>query len=121
MNRFPGVDFVDFDSLLTEEQRSRFRQPQRVQETIPPTHADVKYGPHERNVMDVWLAKSDKPTPVLVSIHGGGFQGLGPASLEALERDVVHARGVKHAYFDLVNCRRLSTGEWQPAGLVATV
>ena len=38
-----------------------------------PTHANVKYGPHERNVMDVWLAKSDKPTPVLVSIHGGGF------------------------------------------------
>ena len=23
--------------------------------------------------MDVWLAKSDKPTPVMVSIHGGGF------------------------------------------------
>jgi hypothetical protein len=69
-------------SLLTEEQRSRFRQPQRVQEQIPPTHADVKYGPHERNVMDVWLAKSDKPTPVLVSIHGGGFQG-GDKSVDA--------------------------------------
>jgi len=39
----------------------------------PPTHADVKYGPHERNVMDVWQAKSETPTPVLVSIHGGGF------------------------------------------------
>lgn len=39
-----------------------------------PTHQNVKYGPHERNVMDVWLAKSDKPTPVLVSIHGGGFR-----------------------------------------------
>jgi acetyl esterase len=38
-----------------------------------PSHENVKYGPHERNVMDVWLAKSDKPTPVLVSIHGGGF------------------------------------------------
>jgi len=38
-----------------------------------PTHENVKYGPHKRNVMDVWLAKSDKPTPVLVSIHGGGF------------------------------------------------
>jgi acetyl esterase/lipase len=25
--------------------------------------------------MDVWIAKSDKPTPVLVSIHGGGFRG----------------------------------------------
>ena len=39
----------------------------------PPTHADVKYGPFSRNVMDVWLAKADKPTPVMVSIHGGGF------------------------------------------------
>lgn len=39
-----------------------------------PTHENVKYGPHERNVMDVWLAKSDKPAPVLVSIHGGGFR-----------------------------------------------
>ncbi len=38
-----------------------------------PTNTNVKYGPHARNVMDVWLAKSDKPTPVLVSIHGGGF------------------------------------------------
>lgn len=59
-------------ALLTDEQKAKLRQPQREQ--IPPTHADVKYGPHERNVMDVWLAKSDKPTPVLVSIHGGGFQ-----------------------------------------------
>ena len=25
--------------------------------------------------MDVWLAESDQPTPVLVSIHGGGFRG----------------------------------------------
>lgn len=39
-----------------------------------PTHANVKYGPHKRNVMDVWLAKSDRTTPVLVSIHGGGFR-----------------------------------------------
>ena len=34
----------------------------------PPSHPDVKYGPYARNVMDVWLAKSEKPTPVLVSI-----------------------------------------------------
>lgn len=40
-----------------------------------PTHADVKYGPAARNVMDVWLAESKEPTPVLVSIHGGGFRG----------------------------------------------
>jgi len=39
-----------------------------------PTVADVSYGPHERNVMDAWLAKSDEPTPMLVYIHGGGFK-----------------------------------------------
>jgi arylformamidase len=40
-----------------------------------PTHANVSYGPHERNVLDVWLAKSDKPTPLVVHIHGGGWLG----------------------------------------------
>ena len=38
-----------------------------------PTHANVSYGPHERNVLDVWLAKSDKPAPLVVFIHGGGW------------------------------------------------
>src|SRR6478736_231196 len=42
---------------------------------IPPTHANVSYGKHERNVMDVWLAKSDKPTPVVICIHGGSWIG----------------------------------------------
>jgi hypothetical protein len=32
-----------------------------------------KYGPHERNVLDFWQAQSHEPTPVLVSIRGGGF------------------------------------------------
>jgi hypothetical protein len=40
----------------------------------PPAHRDVRYGPHERHVLDVWLARADEPTPVLVSIHGGGFR-----------------------------------------------
>lgn len=39
----------------------------------PPTYENVKYGPHERNVLDFWQAKSDQPTPLLISIHGGGF------------------------------------------------
>lgn len=39
----------------------------------PPTLADLSYGPHARQVMDIWLAPSATPTPVLFSIHGGGF------------------------------------------------
>src|SRR5690349_19915209 len=42
---------------------------------VKPDVADVKYGPHERNVLDLYFPakKSDKPMPVLVVIHGGGF------------------------------------------------
>ncbi|MFA6561478.1 MAG: alpha/beta hydrolase [Verrucomicrobiia bacterium] len=40
-----------------------------------PDHKDVSYGPHERNVFDLWLAKTDKPAPLVVFIHGGGFVG----------------------------------------------
>jgi len=39
-----------------------------------PARADVKYGPHERHVLDFWKARADKPTPVVVFIHGGGFK-----------------------------------------------
>ncbi|HEY2841723.1 MAG TPA: alpha/beta hydrolase [Pirellulales bacterium] len=42
-------------------------------DTRTPTFENVSYGPHERNVFDLWLAKSDKPTPLLIFIHGGGF------------------------------------------------
>lgn len=40
---------------------------------IPPTAANVPYGPLERQVLDFWQAKSDKPTPVVICIHGGGW------------------------------------------------
>jgi len=62
--------------IVFGQQSERVKRPGRNEtagQRTPPTHADVKYGPYSRNVMDVWLAKSDKPTPVMVSIHGGGF------------------------------------------------
>ena len=54
-----------------------------------PDLADVRYGPQRRNVLDLWKAKSDKPTPLVVFIHGGGFRAgskeqLSPALLEGL-------------------------------------
>jgi len=35
---------------------------------------DVPYGKHPRQVLDFYQAKSDKPTPVVFYIHGGGWQ-----------------------------------------------
>lgn len=40
---------------------------------IPPTFADVPYGSDTQQVLDFWQAKSLKPTPVIFSIHGGGW------------------------------------------------
>ncbi|MEW6302509.1 MAG: alpha/beta hydrolase [Verrucomicrobiota bacterium] len=40
-----------------------------------PTEANVRYGTHERQVLDFWKARSDQPTPVLFNIHGGGWMG----------------------------------------------
>ena len=34
-----------------------------------------KYGTHPRNNFDIWLAKSETPTPLVIYIHGGGFIG----------------------------------------------
>lgn len=44
------------------------------EKSVPtPTHSEVKYGTHERNVLDFWQAKSAQPTPLVLVIHGGGW------------------------------------------------
>jgi acetyl esterase len=49
-----------------------------------PDAANVRYGPHERNVLDLWKAKakSDRPTPLVIFIHGGGFRGGDKSNLD---------------------------------------
>jgi arylsulfatase A-like enzyme/acetyl esterase/lipase len=50
------------------------RPPQRGQTTPVPTKADVAYGGRSRQVLDFWQAASDKPTPLMIYFHGGGFK-----------------------------------------------
>ena len=40
---------------------------------ITADYLNETYGDHQRNKFDIWLAKSDKPTPLVIYIHGGGF------------------------------------------------
>lgn len=59
----------------------------------PPTQQNVKYGPHERNVLDFWQATSDEPTPLVLYIHGGGFRAGSKDSLNARTlRELLDAR-----------------------------
>ena len=41
---------------------------------VPATFANVRYGNHERNTFDIWLADSNGPTPLAIYIHGGGLR-----------------------------------------------
>lgn len=44
-------------------------------ESVPaPTHAEVRYGPHERNVLDFWQAQSDTASTLVLVIHGGSWK-----------------------------------------------
>lgn len=53
----------------------------------PPTFADVPYGMHERQVLDVWQAPNvAKSTPVVVHIHGGGWVAGDKKKVGDLER-----------------------------------
>ncbi|MCA9153466.1 MAG: alpha/beta hydrolase [Planctomycetales bacterium] len=41
----------------------------------PQQQLNLPYGKHPRQVLDFYPAKSDKPTPVVFYIHGGGWRG----------------------------------------------
>ena len=44
---------------------------------VPPpasTEAEVAYGTHPKQVLSFWKVNSEKPTPLLFYIHGGGWQ-----------------------------------------------
>ena len=80
LKRFPASD-ANKDGELTREEWRTFNSQRRTQQEAQtnqkpaPTHADFSYGPHERHVFDIWLTPSDKPTPLVIYIHGGGFRG----------------------------------------------
>ena len=50
--------------------------PKNPASATPADLTNVVYGPDPNfNVIDLWKAKSDKPTPLVIFIHGGGFGG----------------------------------------------
>lgn len=60
------------------------KKPDVYDASIPkPTQSAVRYGKHQRHILDFWKADSDKPTPLVFVIHGGGWNG---GSKERLSR-----------------------------------
>lgn len=74
--------------IITTSAASVAEQPEeiRYEGSIPPrTHIEIPYGPHERNVLDFWQAAADEPAPLVLVIHGGGWNG---GSKEMLNRHI---------------------------------
>ena len=77
--------YLNKDGILTWDEAQKARRKMQQSRQKPgrkpasrgpaPTKAEVPYGDHERHVLDFWQAKSDKPTPLFIWIHGGGFRG----------------------------------------------
>jgi acetyl esterase/lipase len=59
---------------------------QQAREKPKPDVQNAEYGPHERNVLDLWKAKTEQPAPLVVFIHGGGFRA---GSKEQLNADLL--------------------------------
>ena len=81
----------------TTRRPARGAQRAQNREAIQPTMADIAYGPHERNVLDFYQAKSDKPTPLALYIHGGGFRGGSKRSVNQMVLRQLLAAGISVA------------------------
>lgn len=89
--------FITLTLCGTAFGQARAKQKQKAEEKPTPDMADVSYGPHARNVMDVWKAKSDEPTPLLMFIHGGGFHAGSKDAVQAYLLNGCLANGISVA------------------------
>lgn len=93
----PATTFAEAESKAKKE----------APKGLTPTVADYVYGnDSERQKFDFWQAKSDKPTPVLLMIHGGGWQNgdkgdyaksVQPYLDEGISVAAINYRFIKHA------------------------
>lgn len=80
LRRAPQAD-ANRDGVLTMaearawREKTRGRRPARRPGGPQPDVKDHHYGPAARQAFDLWQARSDKPTPLVLYIHGGGFRG----------------------------------------------
>lgn len=81
ISRFPDAD-ENGDGKLTKAEAMQYAQAMlgkaksasvSAEVSPEPEVENVPYGPHERNVLDLWKAAGEGLRPLVVLIHGGGF------------------------------------------------
>jgi acetyl esterase len=91
------------DGVLTLKEAQAYLKEQRAKQAErnrlrgKPTHADVKYGEHQRHVIDLYLADSKQPTPLVIYIHGGGFVAGNKGGVSGKLIRAMHEKGISVA------------------------
>jgi len=89
--KFPDAD-SNKDGKLTESEAKAFQKLRKEKSPVrnpdpssntKPTSTDVPYGEHPRQKLDLWLANSERPTPILIYFHGGAFKGGDKSKIES--------------------------------------
>ncbi|HYW79123.1 MAG TPA: alpha/beta hydrolase [Thermoguttaceae bacterium] len=80
--------------------------PAQAQDTLS-VHKDIAYGDTDASQkLDVYLAKSDKPVPAMVHIHGGGWRGgskayVPPFLIDAVREGWLSVVSVEYRFTDV--------------------
>lgn len=78
---------------------------------------DVRYGPDERNLLDVFSAESaGAPRPVLIYVHGGGFVAGNKRAPDSPFYDNIHLWAVRHGMVGVNMTYRLAPAATWPSG-----
>lgn len=102
---FERVD-ANGDGFVTPEEDDAFKKARgnrnnrgraRNFPAVKPDHANISYGEHERNVYDLWLAKSDSPAPLVIYYHGGGFRAGDKGSIKPQLLNALLKKGISVA------------------------
>ena len=71
LNKFPILALLITTALIAgTKQKANTKNNQ-----VLPTHQNISYGSHPKELINFWQFDSDQPVGVLLQIHGGGWMG----------------------------------------------
>lgn len=90
-----GKDFIE---SWRERRREQWRN--RRGNRLRPTYNDIAYGENANQVIDLYLAESEEPTPLVIYFHGGQFITGDERDLGTLQVKDLLAAGISVASVD---------------------
>src|SRR2546427_794915 len=69
-----------------------------------PTLRDIRYGEHPKQTIDFYKANSDRPTPLVVYIHGGGWTAGTKNNVAGLQQFLDAGISVASVEYRFIRC-----------------